>query len=390
MVDDYGVVYLAPIDWTFRKQDHQFTCLALAARGKPVVYVENTGARFPSWRDLGRVLGRLRNAARSLRPSVGLAPKGIAVVSPLVIPGGEHGLERFINRALLRNQVAPTLSAMRGRKLVMWVGLPTWASLDLIDAVQPDLVVYYCGDAFREVPGVRPGLAVSEARLLQRADVVFANSSALAEYCRAQGADPQFIPIGIDLSVSARYRAAHVELPSELRDLRGRLIGYMGGLNHKVDVGMLDAVVDAFPEDSVVVLGGVEDPRFRPSSPRVLILGERPYDEIGRYLMHFDVCLIPYVVNPFTESVYPGKLVEYLAHGRPVVSTPIREVLPYAAVVKIESTVDGFVAAVAQTLAEPDSADRRAERVRAIEQNAYENVVDAMISAVEARVAWLA
>ena len=61
---DYGVVYLSSVDWAFRKQDHQFIATELAGRGRPVLFVENTGARLPAFRDLDRVASRLRNWSR--------------------------------------------------------------------------------------------------------------------------------------------------------------------------------------------------------------------------------------------------------------------------------------------------------------------------------------
>lgn len=381
----YCVVYLAPIDWSFRKQDHQFVCTELAARGHRVLFVENTGARWPTLRDARRVISRLRNVVSGSMPAE--IPAGIELVAPLVSPGGETRLERALNLALIRRQIAPALRRMGGDPLVLWSGLPTWMSLDLATALRPELLVYYCGDAFREVPGVRPGLARSEAALVRTADLVFANSGNLVDYCRSLGApNTIFVPLGVDLSVSRRHRNG-APVPVELRGLRGRIIGYMGGLNHKVDLSLLEAVAATFTNDTLVVLGSVEDPAYRPRADNVLILGERPYEEIGPYLMHFGVCLIPYVVNEFTQSVYPGKLIEYLAHGRPVVSTPLREVLPYSDVVAVASNAAAFVAAVEQALVSGDDPDIRVRRYAAVERNAYEAVLSTMIEAVDERVA---
>lgn len=383
---DYGVVYLSSIDWDFRRQDHQFICLELAARGHAVVYIENTGVRMPGPRDVGRVVSRLRKWSRGLRAPHDAEP--IRVVSPIAIPGGAFAAERALNRRLLRLQVGPEISRLAARR-VLWIGLPTWAAVDLIDIVRPDLIVYYCGDAFAEVPGVRQSLQASEREVIGRSDLVIANSSALVEHCRELGArDALFVPVGIDLAASEDARAGRLAVPVELRGLPGRLIGYMGGLNHKVDLPLLEAVADAFPDDTLVVLGSVEDPRYRPRDRRnVLILGERSYDDIGAYLVRFDVCLIPYVVNEFTISVYPGKLVEYLALCRPVVATPLPEVLPYAPVVDIAGTPEAFVDAVAAALERPDTPELRAERLAWASRNSYEGLVATMVGAMEQRLA---
>lgn len=382
----YGVVYLSSIDWSFRTQDHQFTCLELARRGHRVVYVENTGVRLPGARDLRRVAARVRNVVR--RAPMQASAGGVKVVSPVVIPGAESQFERFLNRRLFRAQLSTASRWLGGAPMVLWVGLPNWAALDLAAILRPALLVYYCGDAFREVPGVRRGLVESESALIRRADLVFANSLALLAYCRSTGAsDARFVPIGVDLSISARVRAAAPPAPPELASAQGRIIGYMGGLNHKLDIELLDAVARAHPGDTLAVLGGIEDREHVPTAPNVLMIGERPYEEIGRYIFHFDVGLVPYVVNEFTASVYPGKLVEYLAHGRPVVSTPLPEVMPYRDVVRIEASRAGFINAVSEALATPDTPEIMARRIAAVQKNGYEAVVGEMISAVDARMA---
>lgn len=374
MSGDYAVVHFASLDWAFRKQDQHFIAMDLVGRGHPVVYLENTGARIPGLADLPRVVDRLRNWARS-GAADDPVPAGLRVVSPLCIPGASLGIERSLNALLLKAQVGPALRSIRGRPVVLWIGLPTWTALDVATWLNPALVIYYCGDALARLPGVRRGIVRSEQAVLRRADLVFAASSALVEHCRRSGVEPIHIPMALDLTASRPAREGRVPVPPELAGLRGRIIGYMGGLNAKVDVALLDAVAARFVDDTLVILGSVEDPRYKPrAAPNVVILGERPYERIGGYLARFDVCLIPYVLSEFTDAVNPAKLIEYLAVGRPVVSTPLREVLPYSDVVRVAKGVDGFVAAVEEVLRSPDTAEERERRVQRAEENARERI----------------
>lgn len=374
MSADYAVVHVASLDWAFRKQDQHFIAADLAARGHPVVYVENTGARFPGVADLPRVAGRLRNWARSGAQDVPL-PRGLRVVSPLCIPGASLGVERALNTVLLKAQLRRALASIRGRPIVLWLGLPTWTALDMAEWIDPEVVAYYCGDALGRLPGLRRSIVRSEEAVLRRADIVFAASSALVEHCRRHGVEPLPVPMALDLAASRSAREGTSPMPAELRGLRGRIIGYMGGLNAKVDVGLLDAVAEGFPDDTLVILGSVEDPRARPRpAPNVVILGERPHERIGAYLARFEVCLIPYVLSDFTDAVNPAKLIEYLAVGRPVVSTPLREVLPYSDVVRVARGAEAFIAAIEETLRSPDTAEDRERRVRRAEANAHERV----------------
>lgn len=270
------------------------------------------------------------------------------------------------------------------RPTILWLGLPTWTALDVADWLAPELLVYYCGDALTELPGLRRGIVASERAVLQRADVVFAASSALVDHCRELGADPIPVPMSIDFDASRSAREGRLPMPSELRHLSGHLIGYMGGLNSKVDVELLNAIVQAFPNDTVVVLGSVEDARFKPHpAPNFVILGERPYERIAAYLVRFDVCLIPYRLNEFTDAVNPGKLLEYLAVGRPVVSTPLREVLPFSSLVRIARSQDEFLVAIEETLRIGNTPREQEERVRRAEANGYERIAPQVIDVVE-------
>lgn len=381
---DYAVVHVSPIDWAFRKQDQQFIATALAAQGHPVLYIENTGARIPTVADLPRVGDRIRNWARGRVQDTAPVPSGVEVLSPICIPGASLGIERAINATLLRFQMGRSLEHLGPRPRVLWIGLPTWTALDMADWLGHRLLVYYCGDALTDLPGLRRGIVASERALLQKADVVFAASSALVEHCRELGADPVEVPMSIDFEASRAAREGRVPAPSELRGLAGRLIGYMGGLNSKVDVELLEAVCERFPNDTLVVLGGVDDPRCRPrSAPNLVILGERPYGQIAGYLVRFDVCLIPYKLSQFTKAVNPGKLLEYLALGRPVVSTPLPEVLRFSKLVRVAGNREEFLAAIEDAFRTGNDRREQEERVRRAETHAYETVAASVIAVAE-------
>jgi glycosyltransferase involved in cell wall biosynthesis len=378
----YGVVYFSGSDWAFRKQDHHFIAIEYAARGHPVLFIENTGARFPGRRDLHRLGSRI--GGRRRRGPAAERPPDVDVVSPICIPGADTRPERALNRWLLRSQLRRGLGRLGGRDLVMWISLPTWAALDFAAWLQPDLLVYHCGDSFSQIAGLRRGIVESERELIRRSDVVFTHSLALAEHCRALGAEPVHVPVAIDVGASAAARRGETEPPPELRAIAGRVIGYMGGFNQKVDTALVDAVVAAFPRDTVVVLGSVEDPRFAPRpAPNLLVMGERPYDRIASYIAHFDVCIVPYRITDYTRAVSPAKLLEYLAVGRPVVSTPLPEALPYADVIEIAEATEPFLRAITRVLDRPDGAEARLRRQGRVEENSLERVAARFVGVLD-------
>jgi len=379
------VVYFAAIDWSFRLQHHQYLSLEMERHGARVIFVENTGVRWPRLRDIGRVIDRLARALRSA-PSSGLSTEsGLTVLTPYVLPVSRARALRRLNRALLRWQVDRALGTTSRRRLVAWIGLPNWTSLDTSRALGPATVVYYCADEFSRVPGAHPSIRESEPEVFRGADVVFATSGRLAKLAATHGVTATVVPVGVETAAFAQDRDA-VPRPLPLATCRGRIIGYMGGLNHKVDVPLLDEIARAFPNDTLVVLGPVEDPRDRvAAAPNVRILGSRPHAEVPAFLAHFDVCLIPYRLTDFTASVYPAKLNEYLAAGRPVVSTALPEVMPFADVVDIAQEHERFVALVARALERPDTAQARAARRRVARRSDYAVIANEMLAAVIGR-----
>ena len=116
-----------------------------------------------------------------------------------------------------------------------------------------------------------------------------------------------------------------------------------------------------------MVVGDANTSVDRLRHPRIALLGRRPYATMPAYIAAFDCCLVPFAVNRLTDAVNPIKLREYLAAGRPVVATPLPEVLPYAEFVELASSPaefsDGVMAALAPANDEPAARRRRQERV---------------------------
>ena len=123
-------------------------------------------------------------------------------------------------------------------------------------------------------------------------------------------------------------------------------IGFAGGVSECCDLALVQAVAEANPQGSVVLVGPVSVDLSLLTSPNIHVLGNRPYATLPAYVQAFDVGIIPYVLNDWTRAVDPLKLLEYLAAGIPVVSTPIPEVHKYASVITCASSPTAFAHAV--------------------------------------------
>jgi glycosyltransferase involved in cell wall biosynthesis len=155
-------------------------------------------------------------------------------------------------------------------------------------------------------------------------------------------------------------------LPAELP---GPVFGYVGVIDERIDIDILVALADAFPDGHVVLVGPVVkiDPAILPRRPNVHFTGGVPYDSLPSYLRGFDVAIMPFARNRATENISPTKTLEYFAARRPVVTTPIADVVrDYSDVVYVADGAAAFVAAARRALdAEPARIARGAAAARA-------------------------
>lgn len=381
-----SVVYFGGADWSFRREPQHYILEEVVKRGGSAYYVENTGVRWPRITEAHRISARLARALRSAPSGASVTERGVRVISPIAIPIHPSRLVRRINARLVTAQIRRAAHGLRGTTVISWISLPNWTTVDVTERLDPELVLYYVGEEFAAVPGAHPTVRESERHALKLADIVFATSRRLQTLCERAGRRAILAPVAVDVAAFTRAAERRLPKPRDLEGLPGRTIGYVGGLNHKVDTGLLRAVVEAYPQHSVVVLGSVEDAGSAIGPfPNLRMIGERPYSELPAYLQHFDVCLVPYVRTEFTDSVSPAKLIDYLAAGRPVVATAMAEILPFRGVVRIAEGPDEFVLQVRQALEEKPTEQLVAARVEAARSRSIDAIVPPMLDAIERR-----
>jgi glycosyltransferase involved in cell wall biosynthesis len=290
------------------------------------------------WR---RIVGKLKARAqlRTVRP-------GLHVLRPLPIPPAGR-LGRRAQLANLRREVLRACArlSLRGPRIA-WFSLPSAAPLrGTLGEVTS--VFYYQDryDQFSHVDGERLRKQVGE--LAGGCHLVIASAESLAEDLRRRGAEVLVIGHGVDIE---RFAGAP-PTPHDLIGFERPLVGYVGLLDDYLDVEAVMDVANRLDRGTVVLVGAANIDVRALEHPRLVLLGRRPYDAIPGYLAAFDTCLVPFRDNELTRSVNPIKLREYLAAGRPVVSSPLPEVLPYADVVELAGRSEEFFPAVQRTVA---------------------------------------
>src|SRR5919205_244741 len=341
MIKGRNVIFISSIDWDDRWQAPQELALRLTEAGNRTLYIENTGIRAPGLRDAGRVKRRFKHWAGALRgQSVREVFPGLWVHAPFVLPPFSAGLRRRLNRGLLLPLVGGAARRLGMSDPLIWTFLPTDTTLDLIDLLGSPRgrVAYYCAADFSQLTTSAERLARSEAELVRRSDVVFTICERLAERCRRWGDKVHVFPYGVNLKAfplqapcgDGQARPAAESFVWAKPSGNGhKVIGYVGGLHRHVGVEMLVEMSRARPGWSWVFVGQTEVPlRGLAELPNVYLLGQRPHEDLARYIRSFDVCIVPYERSAYTETVVPSKINEYLAMGKPVVSTdlpPVRD-----------------------------------------------------------------
>ncbi|HEX5971957.1 MAG TPA: glycosyltransferase [Gemmatimonadaceae bacterium] len=272
---------------------------------------------------------------------------------------GRYDESIAVVRDLLIRQLADD-GPLGGRfdRPVHWFYTPMPAPA-MIGAFDERIVVYDCMDELSKFRFAPTELIDRERYLLAEADVVFTGGHKLMQSKARYHENVHFFGCGVDVAHFASARTADVRVPSDVASLAGPVLGYYGVIDERLDYDLLRTLAAELPEMQVVMVGPVVkvDPAELPQASNLHWLGQRDYAELPAYLKGFDVCLMPFALNEATEYINPTKTLEYMAGGKPIVSTPIADVLHhFTPVVAVARSPEEFVAAVRQAAVSPDDA----------------------------------
>jgi UDP-galactopyranose mutase len=242
--------------------------------------------------------------------------------------------------------------------------------------LSPSAIVYDCMDQLSAFAGAPATLVELEQELLSRCDVVFTGGLSLFESKEGLHHNVFCFPSSVDARHFATARE-HTSQPRDQANLPRPRLGYFGVIDERLDLPLVAAVAHARPAWQLVLLGPVTkiDERDLPRAPNIHYLGTKRYEELPAYVGGWDVALMPFARNESTRYISPTKTPEYLAAGKPVVSTSIRDVVrTYGepGYVRIADTADEFIRAVENSLLE-DPLERLAKVDAFLSQQSWEH-----------------
>ncbi|HEV8138943.1 MAG TPA: glycosyltransferase family 1 protein [Pyrinomonadaceae bacterium] len=329
-------------DWVYQRPQH---LLKRAAADRRVFYFEEPIC------DNG-----------SLRLEVGERDGGVKVVTPY-LPKGL--CSQIAKTAVLSDMIERFFSEQGIRDYVLWYYTPM--AIEFTRQLKPLAVVYDCMDELSAFKGAPEALKFHELELLKRADCVFTGGQSLYEAKREKHRSVHAFPSSIDRDhfMQARTRG---EDPGDQKRIAHPRLGFFGVIDERFDTDLLDAVAAARPHWQFVMLGPITkiDPALLPQRLNIHYLGAKSYEELPEYIAGWDVALLPFAINEATRYISPTKTPEYLAAGKPVVSTPITDVIrPYGEMdfVRIAGTPEEFIAAIEDSLTPEATGKEWLERV---------------------------
>lgn len=362
------VVCLSHLRWGFVYQRPQHL-LSRFARQQRVFFVEEPVATH--------------DAARM---DIQVCPEsGVRICVPRVPENLSRASQTTILKLLLRN----LLAEQRITDYLLWYYTPM--ALSFSGDLRPRLTVFDCMDELSAFKGAPQEMKDRECELLGRADLVFTGGQSLYEAKVDRHADLHVFPSSIEFTHFAQARTP-VDQPPDQAAIAHPRIGFCGVIDERLDIELLGEMARLRPDYQFVMIGPVVkiDPASLPRRENIHYLGAKTYKELPQYMSGWDAAILPFAHNDSTRFISPTKTPEYLAAGKPVVSTSIRDVVrPYGIqkLVRIADSAEEFAGAIDLALTQDTKDARWKQRVDALlAQNSWDLTHKRMSDLIESRI----
>ncbi len=290
---------------------------------------------------------------KGFKPAENITVYALPPVLPL------YNKHRSLNRMNQRRIAAFVREKMKKHGFhnpVLWVYHPS--NVDAIEHIPHSSLVYHCVDRHSAYPGLIDPAVVDgmEAELARKCDMIFATAKGLAETLKKYTDNVHLLPNGANYELFSRVDEPGLPIPNDLFNIQKPILGFIGALQDCNDYSLVSEAARRHPEWSFVFIGnplpGVDLSEIT-GRDNIHLLGPKPHNELVCYIANFDACLNLFRPNALSKDVSPLKFYEYLATGKPIVSTPQPEqILDYRDVIYIGATPDEFEQQCARAIAD--------------------------------------
>jgi glycosyltransferase involved in cell wall biosynthesis len=313
-----------------------------------------------------------------------LSREGVWIVVPHLKPGTDEIEASRIQEKLLHE----FFDYFRVSRYIFWYYTPM--ALSISQSFSPLLIIYDCMDELSAFKNAPMRLKEQESALMEKADLVFTGGFSLYEAKKDLHPCIYPFPSSIDKKHFSKSRNIVVE-PADQYLIPNPRIGFFGVIDERMDLDLLQNISAEKPDWQFIIIGPVVkiDPSTLPTGPNIHYLGGKSYEELPTYLAGWDVAMMPFAINDSTRFISPTKTPEYLAGGKPVVSTPIRDVVsPYGekGLVYIANTAQEFIKGIEQELTMENKQGWLKAVDTFLETNSWDNTVEKMLYHINTKI----
>ncbi len=379
----YEIVCFGGEDWWYHNRGHiDMQLMRRFARVGTTLYVNSIVMQKPKltrWTGGGKsFMHKFARKSMSIFRGLRKSDAGFWVYSPFSLPVHHIGCLRKLNEIILRLQLWLVMRKLKMRSPVVWVACP--AACDIAVNMKHTKLVYQRTDRFEEYPNVdTKTIRQYDQKLKINADLTIFVSSTLYGEESGQCKKAIYLDHGVDFDMFANAEK-NEDVPRDMMDIKKPIVGFFGGIDsHTLDIKFIEKVVDLLPEMFFVFVGQASSDCSRLASrDNVWMLGQKSYEQIPHYGKCFDVAIMPWRQNRWIAACNPIKLKEYLALGKPIVSTPFTELQKCLDVVYQTRTPEEFAECIKQALAE-DNPERVAARRKKVQAASWESKAELVL-----------
>lgn len=255
----------------------------------------------------------------------------------------------------------------------------------LLTQINFDTVVYDCMDELSLFKGAPSHLINQEKFLMAHSDIIFTGGKSLYESKKGLHPNVHCFPSSVDQAHFAKALNG-IAISDDIANLQSPIVGYYGVIDERIDLELLHEVAQKLPNVSFVMIGPLAkiEEADLPRASNIHYLGMKSYDELPHYLKAFDIAMMPFALNDATKYISPTKTLEYMAAGRPIISTKIVDVVrDYSICVSLVETTDEFCEAVTSLLNKTDYLPLQIEYHKILQKTSWETTVYAMKSIIK-------
>jgi glycosyltransferase involved in cell wall biosynthesis len=297
-------------------------------------------------------------------------------------------LDRFF--AKLRSlRIRGLMSEMGASRIILYIWRPTFSYYK--DLLPGSLVCYHVDDEYTFSP-TELGMTEIETSLIQSSDIVFVHSKTLLDKKGHINPETYYVPNGVDFNLFQKKRQTTGAFTSDIDALPKPRIGYVGFIKEQIDLELILGIAQRRRNWSVVLVGPFNpthkhietDIKRLQAEPNIHFLGGKPRQNVPSYIMKLDVCLLCYKRTPYTNHIYPLKLHEYLACGKPVVATRLTNLEEFENVISFAEATDDWIDKIESAAKESNPKSVR-KRIAIAAENSWNKRVDHISSILQTK-----